>query len=272
MDRLAAFFDRYSCRVEMFFSGTLCGEAGFDTQSATGHLHLIRRGPVHVYAGTQPGLTITEPSLLLYPRLLGHRFVTRKDVGADLVCATVDFGQNDGNPLTAALPAQVLIPLRALPELQPTLDLLFNEAGGMGCGRRAAIDCLFGYLLIQIFRHVLDNGQASVGLLAGLADRRLVRALAAIHDRPETAWSLESLAAMAGMSRARFAVRFREVLGMTAGEYLTRWRIGLARQMLKQGKPVAVVADAVGYGGAASLSRAFKSSTGVTPRQWKQAE
>ncbi len=58
------------------------------------------------------------------------------------------------------------------------------------------------------------------GTLAGLADPRLAKALIAIQDDPALQWSLTSMAELAGMSRARFAVKFREVTGETPADYL----------------------------------------------------
>jgi len=66
------------------------------------------------------------------------------------------------------------------------------------------------------------------------------------------AWSLEDLVATAGMSRTR----------LTPGSYLGEWRLGVAQSLLRQGKPVQLVSDVVGYGSASALSRAFRAHTG----------
>lgn len=49
------------------------------------------------------------------------------------------------------------------------------------------------------------------GVLAGLADPRLAKALAAMHETPRRSCSLEDLAEIAGVSRSRFAAHFRGV-------------------------------------------------------------
>jgi AraC-like DNA-binding protein len=89
-----------------------------------------------------------------------------------------------------------------------------------------------------------------------------------MHAEPARAWSLETLAATAGMSRARFAATFREVVGMTPGSYLGEWRLGVAQSLLRKGKSVQLVADVVGYGSASALSRVFRAQTGQTPTEW----
>ena len=90
----------------------------------------------------------------------------------------------------------------------------------------------------------------------------------AMHAEPARAWSLEDLAATAGMSRARFAAKFRETVGMTPGRYLGEWRLCVAQSLLHQGKPVQLVSYFVGYGSTSALSRAFRAHTGQTPTEW----
>jgi transcriptional regulator GlxA family with amidase domain len=134
------------------------------------------------------------------------------------------------------------------------------------------LDRLFEVLLIQILRHLMDNGQAQVGMLAGLAHPRLRLAMIAMHERPAEEWSLEALAARAGMSRSVFANAFRDTVGCTPGAYLQRWRVALVQQALRQGRALKLIADEVGYGSESALSRSFKASCGLSPREWKQTQ
>ena len=89
-----------------------------------------------------------------------------------------------------------------------------------------------------------------------------------MHERPEYAWSLETLAQEAGMSRARFAIRFRETVGTTPLEYLTDWRICVVQCLLKRGKPIKTIALLVGYQSPAALRRIFTKKLGIPPSQW----
>jgi AraC-like DNA-binding protein len=70
------------------------------------------------------------------------------------------------------------------------------------------------------------------------------------------------------MSRARFAHNFREAVGVTPLDYLTDWRLSIARSLLRGGEAIAIVAQQVGYQNATSFSRAFNRKTGLTPRDW----
>jgi AraC-like DNA-binding protein len=265
-DRLAGFFNHYSLSARMFFSGSLCNNIEFDENMGGGFLHLVRKGNMKVYSSIHDTVNVEEPSLLFYPSPAKHQFVFNGNV--DLTCAIVDLGEGSNNVLIKALPNMLLLPLKEVPRLRSTLALLFAEAEQERSGRQAAIDRLFEYLIIQLLRFILDNNQTSIGLFAGLADKRLSKAITAMHNDPSANWSLESLASQAGMSRARFAVHFRETVGTTPVEYLTQWRIGLAQILLKKGSPIGFVANEVGYSNASVFTRVFKAHTGHSPSVW----
>jgi transcriptional regulator GlxA family with amidase domain len=93
-----------------------------------------------------------------------------------------------------------------------------------------------------------------------------------MHEEPAKEWSLEALAETAGMSRSVFADAFRDTIGSTPGAYLQSWRVSLAQQALRQGRPLKMIAIDVGYGSEAALSRAFKAQSGLAPREWKLAQ
>jgi transcriptional regulator GlxA family with amidase domain len=172
------------------------------------------------------------------------------------------------NPLVLALPEVLIVPLADIPELAPTVDLLFAEAFGEHAGRQTAVDRLAEYFLVLLLRAAMKEGLVKGGVLMGLADPRLANAIAAMHERPEHPWSLEELADAAGMSRARFAVHFHKIVGATPFEYLADWRIGVAQTLLKRGEPLKIVAPSVGYMSSTALTRAFIRKVGLSPTKW----
>jgi len=266
-DRLAVLLERYPVAADVFHAGALCGIHQVEAAGGLGQLHLVRRGPLEVFHGGGT-LRIEEPSVLLYPRPLAHRFVSDAEVGADMACAHLRFDSGASNPIVRALPDVLCLPLDAIPGAHGVLALLFEEALAQRCGRVALVNRLFEVLLIQILRERMESGQVQVGLLAGLGHPRLRHALVAMHEAPAKDWSLDELAAVAGMSRSAFANAFRDAVGTTPGQYLQGWRVGLAQQALRQGRPLKRVADDVGYGSDAALSRAFKAHAGMSPREW----
>ncbi len=259
----------------MFYAGRLCGLHRFDADRGLGYLHVLRRGELEV---THPRATalpkrirLSEPSVLFYPRPILHSFHNPPVEGADFVCATLDFDGGANNPIARALPPLIAIPLAAIHGLESSLNLLFEEADSVKCGRRLLADKIFEVVLIQLLRWCLDNPETvgtRPGLIGGLSDPRLARALVAMHEQPGDAWTLESLGRLAGMSRSAFANRFREIVGRTPLEYLTDWRLTLAQTRLREGQPIKMLANDLGYANASALSRVFSSRIGVSPREW----
>jgi AraC-like DNA-binding protein len=267
-DRLSGLLQRFELRARVFHRGPLCGVAAFAGEGDGGMLHLIRRGPVTVIGTDGRHEQVTRPSLMFVPRPAPHRLEAEPNAGAEIVCAAIDFGAGDENPLLRALPAQLRVAIDEVPALGATQALLFGEAFGLRCGHATVVDRLSEVLLVQLLRWSIERRLVDGGLLAGLADPRLARALTAAHAEPARAWTLERLAAEAGMSRSRFAARFTQVVGLPAGEYLARWRVGLAKGLLRRGRPVKQVAIEVGYGSASAFARVFAQVVGQTPSGW----
>jgi AraC-like DNA-binding protein len=267
MDPLAPFFERFTLSARMFFSGRLCGNSGNQDEQA-GYLHVLKKGTLKIIPPKGRAIVLDTPSILFYPRPRLHRLYASEEEGAELVCATVEFGAGMLNPLIASLPEPLVLPLDALPELAPTVQLLFSEASSKLPGRQAAIDRLFEYFLVLLMRSAMNARLVDSGVLLGLSDSRLGKAIEMMHKHPETSWSLEELAQRAGMSRARFAAHFHQVVGMTPFNYLTNWRIGVAQTMLRKGNSLKLVAPAVGYANTTSLTRVFTERLGMSPTEW----
>lgn len=272
VDRLESLLTHFAVHARMFHSGALCGLNEVPTLPDAGQLHLIKLGPVEVAHDGESPLQVVEPSLLLYPRPLKHRFTTDPKRGADLACANLHFDGGVANPIAAALPPVICVPLAQIEGADGVLSLLFDEAFNQRCGRQALVNRLFEVVLIQVLRHLMESGQIRSGMLAGMGHLKLRHALVAMHEQPAHEWSLEELAERAGMSRSVFANAFRDTVGLTPGAYLQNWRVSLAQQALRQGRSLKMIAVEVGYGSEAALSRAFKTQSGLTPREWKQAQ
>lgn len=279
VDRLSGLLDRFRVRAHLFHAGALCGTSVFDARPGRAFLHVLRRGELVVthdrVRGLKRRIVVHGPALLLYPRAVAHTFHNPPRDGSDFTCATLDFDGAEHNPLVSALPPLVLVPLDRVEGLQPALDLLFAETDRVRCGSRLLADRLFEVVLIQLLRWLIDHpdaGGVDRGLLAGLADPRLARLLVAVHAAPAQAWPLERMAAHAGMSRTAFAVAFKRATGATPAGYLADWRLTLAMSELRAGGLLKEVADAVGYGSATALSKAFKQRYSVAPRDWRRAD
>lgn len=151
------------------------------------------------------------------------------------------------------------------------LDLETDDAGRPGF--QALIAQLAQLFLVQAFRsYALRDAEGHGGLLAALADPHLSHAVSAIHNGPGEPWSLEKLAACAGLSRSLFAHRFREVTGVTPMGYLRSWRIHMARRALRDGgATVSSIAFDLGYHSEAAFRTSFRHETGLSPREYAKS-
>jgi AraC-like DNA-binding protein len=275
VDRLSSLLERFSVRAHLFHNGPLCGVTHFDARPGRAFLHVLRRGEMVIRhrakAGPPRQVVVREPSLVFYPRPLSHDFHNAPAEGSDFICASLEFDGGENHPLARALPAMVLLPLHQVEGLEQSLALLFAETDHVRCGHRLLADRLFEVVLLQLLRWLLDHpdeGGVRVGLLAGLADPHLARALVAMHDEPGKPWSLAGMAQAAGLSRSAFAARFKAALGETPADYLAHWRLSVAKVELRKGRSIKSLAGELGYATPSALSRVFAHKLGLSPRQW----
>ncbi|UWR46060.1 AraC family transcriptional regulator [Phaeobacter inhibens] len=175
------------------------------------------------------------------------------------------------NPLIAALPGLVDYDIADKPEARNLLRLMRDEADAQRCGAQSVINRLGEVLMVRLLRHQIREGATEPGLLAGLADPRLSRAIVAMHDHPGRLWSNADLAEVAGLSLSRFAEVFAAEVGETPIGYLRRWRLILAHQDLSRGDRVDAVARRYAYSSPEGFSRAFRKAYGVAPMSLRMA-
>jgi AraC-like DNA-binding protein len=127
-------------------------------------------------------------------------------------------------------------------------------------------------MLIQALRlHLAEGANGGVGWLFALADKQMSAAITSMHDDPGHPWTLQKLAERVGMSRSIFALTFKETVGATPMEYLTRWRMMLAGDRLKNCEDsISVIASSLGYESESAFCKAFKRIMGCSPRQYSR--
>jgi AraC-like DNA-binding protein len=184
------------------------------------------------------------------------------------------FDRTNSKPLTDLLPPFILIGsdrAQVLP-LHQTLQLFAAEAAQCSLGAYLVLKRLADIFLLQIIReHISSSECRQTGWLRALSDPRIGAVMRSMHENIERPWTVAELASAAGMSRSAFALRFRQVVGETPLEYLTRWRIYKAGLLLRDvDKKLTEVANAVGYDSDGSFNKTFKRIVGVTPGEYRR--
>lgn len=175
--------------------------------------------------------------------------------------------------LLTGLPLVVHLPSESdKTELRWALERMRKELDEARPGSFLVVQHLAHMMLIQALRlHATERLEGGVGWLSALADKHMNVAITAIHNDPAFPWTLEGLAKRVGMSRSGFALKFKETVGESPMEYVTRWRMMLAGDRLeKSSEPVSVIAAAVGYESESAFGKAFKRVMGGSPRQYRR--
>ena len=192
-----------------------------------------------------------------------------------LVCGYFAFDAGSVHPLLGVLPPVVFVRGeggQARSWLESTLDLIAEEATAGRPGGETLINRLTEALFIQAIRsHLAEQRAADPSWLAGLRDPQIAASLAYIHREPGSRWTVDALAARVGMSRSAFSARFRDLVGEPPLAYLTRWRMQVAANHLREERmTLPEIAEAVGYQAEASFSKVFKRMLGVAPATYRR--
>lgn len=184
-------------------------------------------------------------------------------------CAKAEWGGNS-NPLLQTLAAHIELKFESVPDVAELAQILISESREPRCGSRAVVNRLGEILLVRMLRQQLNQGMTTPGLLGGLADQRLSRAIVAMHEHPGKAWTNEILADLAGLSVSRFYQLFRLLVGMPPMVYLRNWRMGLVRQDIERGEQIQRIARRYGYRSSEALTRAFSKAYGIKPTEHRK--
>lgn len=192
----------------------------------------------------------------------------------ELFAGRFSFDAVAAEPLVAPMPPLVHVPLgKEHAELVlATLALMGKERNHGGLGAGFVVDRLTDALFVQAMRALFSEGCAfAPGWVTALGDRRVSKAIRAVHADLARPWTVAEMAREAGVSRSTFAAAFAAVVGESPLDYLTNWRIYRARVLLSSSdKSLAEIANDVGYDSDTALSRAFKRKVGVPPGTFRR--
>lgn len=187
-------------------------------------------------------------------------------LNSHLLVGHCEFRAPDSRILVALLPKVVHI--RKATRLTTLVELVIEESREQRPGREPVLARLLEVLLIEAFRTKMDTPSVP-GLLVGLADERLAAAIRRIHEDVSQSWTVAQLAQESALSRSAFFQRFSDSVGYTPMEYVTVWRMTIAKDLLRR-RPFAMaeIAERVGYKSASAFSSAFKKYTGQSPSKF----
>ncbi len=244
----------------------------------TGDIVLLPRGSGHVIAD-QPGRRPTAV-LDLAAQPIGDRVYRLRAGGpgekALIICSTLLFEQPALHPLIAMMPKTLHVRRTAVhdPALPVLIDLMTSEAQEEKIGWATVMTRIADVVVARLIRGWVDReGTVVTGWLAAMQDPHIGRALVAIHEHPETLWSIDALATQAGLSRSVFHRRFATLLDASPAKYATGWRMRVAGGWLSNGSmSVGQAAAKLGYESQAAFSRAFKRALGVSPGAFRRTK
>lgn len=261
----------------------------YDAYDAPGFTIILAGEAWLVFNGREP-LRLSRGDFLLLP--VTPAFTLSSEVG--VACEPVSphseavrHGEQEGAPdfvalggsfmferandslLVALLPKLIFIPASdgRAKRFGRLIELLSEECMTEYPGKELVIHRMLEMLLIEALRWQSVGGEGMPeGLLRGLQEPALARALQAIHADVRANWTVADLANAAGMSRSAFSARFSEALGCAPIEYLARWRMAIAKDALVRGtKSLERIADEIGYESASAFSTAFRRHNGCSP-------
>lgn len=251
----------------------------------------LRPGDVAVMRGPDPYIfaddPATPPQVVIHPgdhcttpdgedlaqaMDLGVRtWGNNADGSARMLVGTYHMRGEIGRRLLNALPTLLVLPKDALDS--PLIPLLGDEVAKDEPGQAVVLDRLLDLLLISVLRAWFARPEAEPPAWYQAYSHPVIgRALRMLHNNPAHPWTVATLAAKTGVSRASLARHFAELVGEPPMSYLTSWRLALAADLLREpDATVGAVARQVGYGSAFALSAAFKRVRGVSPQEHRAA-
>ncbi|MEU5316827.1 AraC family transcriptional regulator [Streptomyces sp. NPDC021056] len=273
--------DRAPLTVMLMIRGEawITPDAGERVRLRAGDL-AIARGPDPYTCADDPG---TEPQAVILPGAechypdgralngsmdLGVRtWGDRLDGSAVMLIGTYLWQGEVSGRLLDALPP--LLTLTSDVWDCPLTPFLMEEIVRDEPGQEVVLDRLLDLLVIAALRAWFSRPEAAApAWYRAMADPVVGRVLRLVQDDPAHPWTVASLAAKAGVSRAALARRFTELVGEPPMTYLTGWRLALAADRLRESDAtLEAIARQVGYGSAFALSSAFKRVYGVSPQE-----
>ena len=291
-DGLSALLARLNLGARVFLRADFCGDWAVDTSGERrAPFHLVTRGIGWLHKPGEVPLRLTAGDLVVFPRDSEHTLSSSEALSSHavvnipndpeqliepvtgLMCGFFSFDQRAAAPLLDGFEESIVLHLNDTAKHHETstlVQLWMSEAANQAPGYEAAIDQLAYVVFIHLVREQLARGLVR-GPLKALADARLGPILNRIHAQPGEIKSVDELAEMALMSRSAFAERFKIVVGLTPGRYLTHWRMQLAIDLLQHTDlSMTQISERCGYQSEVAFRKAFSRNVNTSPGKFRR--
>ncbi|MBN9530597.1 MAG: AraC family transcriptional regulator [Alphaproteobacteria bacterium] len=238
---------------------------------AQGDVVLIPQGNGHDLA-SRPGTRLRP--LAEYPRraiddqTYAMRITGAGDAHSTLSCSEFELADDASMLLRLFLPPLVIV--RGHMGRDPMFPLLLKamaeEIGQARLARGTVLRRLADLLLAKLLEVCVDDPGVADQAGLVLQDRRVARALDELMRQPPVQWSVANLALHAGLARATLTGRMLRTVGMSPSGFLRKFKLARASHAVRfSGEALENVAEAAGYGSAASFSRAYRAHSEGLP-------
>ena len=203
-----------------------------------------------------------------------HRLSHVDNESTCIVCGTLRL-QHSARYFLTSLPETLFVaPVNHSVEynwLREAIPFLQQESRSAMPGVDALCSQICATFFTLAVREWIAQVNTEKNILSLLLHPRLGAVIQQMMEMPGHAWTVESLASIAHMSRASFAQLFRDVSGTTPLAVLTKLRLQIAAQMFsREMLPVVVIAESVGYASESSFHKAFVREFGCTPGEYRE--
>ena len=274
---------RFPCERSIGLHVVTHGQAWVHAPQLDEPLHL-QPGDIAVMARGCHHVLSTQPTLDKRRELPSAMVWTPPPAGEDepaaasaVISGAYQLWNEPLHPFFREMPAWFVLRADSVPRLGPlalTVALLDEEVNHRRLGAdtivHGLLDVIFTYVLREI---VAREGGGQPGWSQAVADPPVRTVVSLMHEDCAHPWTLEELAARAGLSRTVLAERFRSAMGETPLAYLRTVRMQRAMRLLADtGHHLERIATEVGYQDAFSFSKVFKRTVGVSPKEFRQRD
>jgi AraC-like DNA-binding protein len=305
MDPLSEILGTLNMKGMFYFRTSFAGKWGVSVPEyqQAARFHLVVQGQLNVGLPSGKNVLLNPGDIILIPHGSSHILsdsprdeapkleTVLEDVGYDgngllvvgdgydhkktkLICGHFSFREGADHPLLRALPDHfVITPADRAenPLLEDVMRILLRQVFATNGSSIASVTRLSETMFIEILRMNLVGDESYDKIMSAFSDQKISRAISLIHSNPNKGWTVESLASEIGMSRTRFAHRFKELIQMGPMAYLFEWRLQKSLQLLESSTlNVQQIALETGYKSSAAFSRAFSGQFGCTPSEYRQ--